>query len=70
RIEVSEQTGAGIDRLVERITKALGFDGWNDEQPQFFTARQQEVVTELLAEKPDDPVRAAVQLARLIGREG
>ena len=70
RIEVSAQTGAGVDLLVERITKALGFDGWNDEQPQFFTARQHEVVTKLLAEKSDDPVRAAVQWTRLIGDAG
>lgn len=70
RIEVSARNGTGIDHLVERITTALGFAGWDDEQPQFFTARQHEVVTELLADKSDDPVRAAVHLARLIGREG
>ena len=67
RIEVSARSGAGIDHLVERITKALGFDGWDDEQPRFFTARQHELVTELLAEKSGDPDRMASQLTRLIG---
>ena len=67
RIELSARTGAGVDHLVERITKVLGFDRWDEEQPQFFTARQHEVVTELLAEKPDNPERAASQMTRLIG---
>lgn len=67
RIEVSARTGAGVDHLVERITKILGFDRWDDEQPRFFAARQHELVTELLAEKPDDPDRAASQLRHLIG---
>ncbi len=51
-IAISAHTGDGLDRLKNELLGKLGFDGWKDRAPTFFTERQVTVVQRLLTGGP------------------
>ena len=65
---VSAKTGSGIELLYESLLQKLGFEGWNEDLPCLFTARQDQVVAEILSPSSAESFDAASALRNhLIG---
>lgn len=67
-IRISALTGDGVGRLTRSISRLLGFDGWVEATPCFFTGRQRDIAAGALSDLPKSPAAAEVSISqRLIG---
>jgi tRNA modification GTPase len=67
KLDISAQTGEGIDRLTHRVAEFLGMSGWDDRLPCVFVDRQRQNISGVLSLPITDMAGIHDGLVELIG---